>query len=56
MEDAPGSGAEIPLQPVVKPMLEKAYSKGTAAHEENPCWRGQKNVRRNEQQRRAVSA
>jgi len=34
--DASGTGAEIPLWPVEKPVLEQVYPKGTAVHEKDP--------------------
>ena len=34
--DASGTGAEIPLWPVEKPVLEQVHPKGTAVHEKDP--------------------
>lgn len=38
-EDSPGIRADITLQPAEVPTKPQIYSKGTAAHEKDPCWK-----------------
>lgn len=37
--DSPGNRVDVPLQPAEMPTKLQIYSKGTAAHEKNPCWK-----------------